>query len=252
MQHRRGRFVRKGALVIVLAATPWSDALAQTATPASRGIPDDSTAERAERRLLQYRELSRAAYERLERSVLLGDADERTERALLIEAERHARGAVELMPDSAHGYFLVAAALGLRAKHESVRQRVRLATEIHALADAALERDPDHAGAHHLMGRLHLEAARASGMTRLIATHLFGSTVMRRASWQDAESHLRRAAALEPGHLVHRLWLARLFAARNEEDDARAELEAVIAAEARSDLDRAWQREAADALEDLE
>ena len=251
MQHRSRAVVRMGALVFALAAVPWSGARAQTTTPpAARAIPTDTGADSLERRLLQYRELNRAVRHRLERAALLSP-DDGGRRPILIEAERYARAAVDLVPDSAHGYFLVAASMGLRAEHESVRQRVRMATEMQALAEAALERDPNHPGAHHVMGRLHLEAVRVSGMTRLIATHLFGSTVMQRASWQEAERHLQLAVELEPSMLVYRLWLARMYVARDDEDAARAHLRRLLAAEPRSELDRLWQREAAEEMGEL-
>lgn len=252
----RSRLIRRSALACALVALPWMGAAAQTtpgSPPATKqaSAADSAGLAREQRLLLQYRALSRVAHERLEEALLLPRSEDERGRALLIEAERYARSAVDLIPDSAHAYFLVAAALGLRSDHESARQRVRMAGEVHAAAQSALEREPEHAGAHHVMGRLHLEAMRVSGMARLIATHLFGSTMMRRASWEQAESHLRKAAELQPGQMVHRLWLARLHIARDEEDDARRELEAVLSAESGSELDRLWQREAAEELEEL-
>ena len=119
------------------------------------------------------------------------------------------------------------------------------------MATTALDRDPDHAGAHHVMGRLNLEAMSLSGVARMIATHFYGSDMLRRTSWEQAERHLRRAVALEPKHQYHRLWLARLYIERGEEDDARRLLEQVIAANARTPLDRKWQEEAAEELQSL-
>lgn len=251
----RNRVVRRSALACALVALPWVGAAGQESTgtpaPTAHRSPLGETIDRERSRLLQFHELNRIAIERIEDALLLPREEDARGRALLVEAERYARAAVDLMPDSAQGYFLVAAALGLRTDHESARQRVRMAGEVHAAALAALKREPDHAGAHHVMGRLHLEAMQVAGVTRLVAMHLFGSTMMRRASWEQAETHLRRATELEPDLLLHRLWLGRLHVARDDEDDARRELEAVMSGAARSDLDRRWQREAAEELERL-
>lgn len=201
----------------------------------------------------QHRELCRASLARIEAAVLLPENDVREDRtrALLAEAERYARASIELLPRHAEGYFLVAATLGLRSEHESLRRRVQLAAEVHAAASAALERDPQHAGAHLVLGRLNLEAMRASGIGRLIATHLLGSDLMRRASWEQAEAHLRRAAALEPDALVHRLWLARLHLARRDREAARREFQTILSRTAGSELDRLWQRQAGEELRAL-
>lgn len=200
----------------------------------------------------QFDELTRLASDRLHQALLLDEEQQRAPRVALVrEAERYARGATELEPGSAEGWFLVAASLGLRAHYEPTREKIRMAGEMWSHASTALERDPDHAGAHHVLGRLNLEAMTLSGMARMIATHFYGSTLLRHASWQQAEQHLRSAVALEPEALYHRLWLARLYIERDEEDEAEQLLRAIVAAPADSPLDRIWKKEAAEELEDL-
>lgn len=156
------------------------------------------------------------------------------------------------MPDSADGWFLVAASMGLRSEYESTRTQIRIGGEVWAMASTALDRDPDHAGAHHVLGRINLEAMSLSGLSRMIATHFYGSEVLRRASWEQAERHLRRAAALEPERAYHDLWLARLYVERDRGAEARPLLEQVVAAEARTPLEQIWKEEAAAELEALD
>lgn len=253
----RSHVIRRSALACALIAFAWGGAAAQdpTGTSASaRGLRTNSDTASIDvelRRLEQYRELTRVARDRIERALLQSEDDPERGRVLLIDAERYARAAIELGPDSAQGFFLVGAALGLRAELESGRRRLRMAGAVHAAALRALEIDPDHAGAHHVVGRVHLEVLRLSGMTRLIAIHLFGASMIRQASWQQAEIHLRRAAELEPEMLGHRLWLGRLLVERGDEAAARRELQGVVDAAPRSDLDRLWQRQAAQALESV-
>ena len=199
----------------------------------------------------QFDALARLARDRLHRALLIGEEDEEARRPLLVEAEGYARAAAELRPDEADGWFLLAAAMGLRSEYESMRQQVRMGAEIWQFAATALERDPDHAGAHHVMGRLNLEAMELSGIGRMIATHLFGSQMLRQASWEQAAWHLERAAELEPEALYHHLWLARLHRARDRDDEARAHLRVIVDSPARSALDEIWIREAREDLEDL-
>lgn len=215
-------------------------------------VPDNSAAAADTAAARQFQALTRVARDRIERALLIDHEDEDRRKPLLLQAERYARGAAELMPDRADGWFLAAAALGLRAEYESTRTQIRLGGEIWAMATTALDRDPNHAGAHHVLGRLNLEAMSLSGMARMIATHLYGSELLRRASWEQAERHLRRALALEPAQQYHRLWLARLYLERDDEEDARTLLEQVLAAEARSPLEQVWQEEAAAELRDMD
>ena len=196
----------------------------------------------------QFEALTRTARARLERALLIDSGDEDRRKPLLMEAERYARAAAELMPASAEGWFLVAASVGLRAEYESTRTQIRMGGEVWTMATTALDRDPSHAGAHHVMGRLNLEAMSLSGVARMIATHFYGSEVLRRASWDQAEHHLRRAAVLEPEQAYHKLWLARLYIERDDDDDARPLLQKIVEAAPRTPLDRVWQQEAAEEL----
>ena len=231
---------------MLVAFTAGSAGAQTTAVPDDSAAPVDTAAAR------QFQALTRVARDRIERALLIDPEDEDRRKPLLLQAERYARGAAELMPDHADGWFLIAAAVGLRAEYESTRTQIRLGGEIWAMATTALDRDPNHAGAHHVMGRLNLEAMSLSGMARLIATHFYGSDVLRRTSWEQAERHLRRALALEPTQQYHRLWLARLYVERGAEDDARRLLEQVVAAAAATPLDRVWKEEAVAELQTLD
>lgn len=226
-------------------------ALAPAGAAGQGSVPGVDRIEQTEAGSRQFDELVRLAGDRLKRALLIDEDDEDGRRPLLAEAERYARSAAQLQPDEAEGWFLTAASLGLRSQYESTRQQVRIGGEMLALANTALERNPDHAGAHHIVGRLNLEAMSLSGFARMIATHLYGSEMLRQASWQRAEEHLRRAVRLEPDALYHRLWLARLYIERGEEDDARRLLEQIGTMSAETELDAIWKAEAAEDLAEL-
>ncbi len=188
----------------------------------------------------QFDALVGLARQRLERALLIPSEDnEDLRRPLIEEAESFARTAAELRPAEPEGWFLVAASMGLRAEYESTRQRVRLGGDIWQMAATALELDPDHVGAHHVLGRLNLEAMSLSGFARVVAAHLYGSQV------------LRRAVELDPDALYHRLWLARMYRERGDDDTAREMLQDLQSRPAPTELDRTWQQQAAEDLEEL-
>jgi len=234
---------RRVALPVVLLALSGFPALAQTAS--SPGEPLDGAGAAH-----QFDALTRRASDRIHAALLIDERDEDARLPLLVEAEQLARAAIELSPENPQGWFLAAAALGLRSQYVSMRQQMRMAREIWSMSAAALERDSMHAGAHHVLGRLNLKAMGLSSVARIFARHFFSAEVLQLATWEQAETHLVRAVELEPS-LHHRLWLARFYSDHGEDARARPILEAILASPARTPLDRVWQREAAEDLEEL-
>jgi tetratricopeptide (TPR) repeat protein len=148
------------------------------------------------------------------------------EDSLFVLAERRARRAAS---DSTRpeGLFALALALGRTAERGGNGDRVRLGDEIHALAVRILTLAPDHDGAHHVLGLWNAEVMRISGFRRLVARKVLGSKTMGEASWEAAVAHLERAVALDPGRIVHRLDLARVYADRKRWESARREIGAI-------------------------
>lgn len=127
------------------------------------------------------------------------------------DAEDHARSALELDPRDLEARYYLAAAVGLRAEHAGLHDQIRLGRESYDEAMAVLAVDPDHAGAHHIIGRLNAEIMRMGGMARFVVGRLLGSDLVRRASWDAAESHLLAAVQAEPDRALHRVELARVY-----------------------------------------
>ncbi|MGH7630565.1 MAG: hypothetical protein ACREOF_14530, partial [Gemmatimonadales bacterium] len=68
-------------------------------------------------------------------------------------AERHAGRAVAADPAGANGHFALALAIGHGSLSKSKEERIRRAIEIRTEALAAIELDPGHDGAFHVLGR---------------------------------------------------------------------------------------------------
>ncbi len=160
-------------------------------------------------------------------------------------AERRARRAVRADSLQPEGHFALAMALGRVALTRSKKDRVKFAVEIRAEATRTLALDPQHDGAHHLLGLWNAEVMRTSGFARFMARNLLGGKVLGEASWAGAIDHLEAAVRLDPDRIFHRLDLARVYADRKRYTDARRELDAIAGLPDRFRLDPRYRTEAA-------
>lgn len=193
--------------------------------------------------------LWRAAREAVNLGMLTRDDGARTE--WYESAIAYGRRAVAIDTASVEGWVWLAIAQGRRALNVGPRARVRLANEIHASAQRALALDSTAAAAHHVLGEWHAEIRRLGGLTRFTARTLLGAEAFDQASWDDAEHHLRRAVELDPHGLIHHLALARVLLDRDQTDDARTHLEAVLTRPAREPTDALHKQAAQELLRDL-
>lgn len=155
--------------------------------------------------------------------------DEDAKRSLLLSAETQADSALTLQP-RVEALYWRAAAKALRADLEEGRRQIALASEVHEEARAILSVEPEHAGAHHLLGRLHAAVMRLGTFKRFFAVRLLSGGALAGASWESAEAHFRRALEAEPDRVEHKLELANLLADTHREAEARPLLEDVVSA----------------------
>lgn len=142
--------------------------------------------------------------------------------------ERYARRAVAANPRDAEGHFHLARAIGLAALSLGIRDRVKYAEEVRAAALRALEIDPKHPGALHVMGMWNAEVMRLTGFERSFAKAFLGGRVFGAASWADAIRYMEAAVAVDPERLTHHLDLARIYRDRGENAKAREHYAAVL------------------------
>ena len=179
------------------------------------------------------------------------ERDKKKRTALFKEGRQFAEQAVAVNPDDAEGHFALARALGRVALTVGVGERVRYATEVRAHALNALEWNPEHAGALHVVGMWNAEIMRLSGVSRFVARNFLGGAVLGQASWENAIRYMERAVAVDPVRLVHRLDLAGIYADRGERAKAREQLELVISGTATDYNDRFYKAQARRELEEL-
>lgn len=183
----------------------------------------------------------------------LGEAskDEAQRRALYAKAEGYARRAVAASPEAADAHFALARALGRAALSMGKRDRVKYAGDVRTHALKALELNPGHAGALHVMGMWHAEVMRLSGLERFFAKNLLGGRVFDTANWNEAVSYMERAVAAEPDRITHRLDLGRIYADVGSRAKAREQLEWVVRAAPKQYNDGLYKVEAERALQAL-
>jgi tetratricopeptide (TPR) repeat protein len=152
-----------------------------------------------------------------------------TRDSLYAEAEAVARQAVKLNGEGADGHYILAAAIGRASLTKGKKERVKRAAEIRAEALKALEIEPNHDKADHVMGRWNAEIMRLSGLTRFFAKTFLGGAIFNEASWDHAIEYMSKAVELAPESIYHHLDLAEIYIDRGKYDEARHHLEQVEA-----------------------
>jgi len=167
------------------------------------------------------------------------------------EALEMAERALAVDPDGLSAHYWKVAALGRLALGAGPREAMDYAEKIREGSLFILERDPDHAGAHHALGKLYLEIMGVSGMSRFLGRTFAGGEALGEASWSRAESHLKKATSLAPEMLLFQLDLARLYRDRRRTAQAKALLERLAEAPIRQPPDRVFRDEVREILRDI-
>lgn len=131
-------------------------------------------------------------------------------------------------PDDLETRHLLAVVLGARSEVSTGRTRLQWAERMGVEAGVVLDRDPDHPGAMHLLGRLHAGVLRLGTVRRWLAKTLFGGELLGSASWTVARAYLEAAERAEPCIPDHHFELAVLYADLGFPEAAAAEAQHAI------------------------
>jgi len=123
----------------------------------------------------------------------------------------------------------LALVIGARAELEDGSELVRTAETLDRQAHAVLALDPQHAGAQHLLGRLHASVLRMNGVKRFVATRILGGDRLAGASWDDVRVWFEWAAEKDPCVPDHHYELANLYYEQGERREAWRHLDHLIA-----------------------
>ena len=189
-----------------------------------------------------YVALWKASRDAVDLAEITPDAARRSEHYR--RGEQYARRSVAVNPEGAEAHFHLARAVGLAALTLGIRDRVRYANEVRAEALRALDLDPDHPGALHVMGMWNAEVMRLGGFERTFARAFLGGRVFGSASWAAAVRYLERAVAVDPERLIHHLDLARIYRDIGEKAKAREHYEVVLRGPMTEVVDSLYRRAA--------
>lgn len=142
--------------------------------------------------------------------------------------EKVARRCVSLHPDSAEGHFFLAIAMGRAALYVGGKRKIQLAKEVKAEAEAALQINPAHDGALHVIGRWNYELSDLNFVERAVAKIVFGG-LPTGASYEQAINYFEQAIAHNPNAPVHRLEYGRTLLKLGRTSEARDQLEKCLA-----------------------
>lgn len=174
---------------------------------------------------LSYEATWRAAFALLNIGKRIPDDEKsRWRDSLYARAEELARRAVDIELLDPEGHYVLSMAIGRTSLTLPVKERALRAREIRVEALKALELDPEHDGALHVLGRWHWEIRRLSGFERFFAKNVFGAKFFDKASWEGAVENLQKAVQFNPEYIYHRLKLAELLTDRKRYAEARVQL----------------------------
>ena len=139
----------------------------------------------------------------------------------------------------------------IRDRREGARTKLAISKEIKAEADRALALDAHIGRAWHVLAMWNIKVASLNAIERMAANAVLGG-VPKGASFENAEAAFKKAIALEPQYVNHRLEYGRLLKDLKRPADARRELERAVSLPGTSSaLDARYQSEAKALLEKL-
>lgn len=159
---------------------------------------------------------------------ILEDREEAEEQWFVVAGD-HGEAAASLRPDDSEVLYWAAASLGREALQHGPRTSTRLVQQVWDLTHRVLELDPDHPGAHNILGKLNQEVMSLSGFERFLGRLLFSIDPLKEATWEAALDHHARAVEADPSTILFRRDYGETLAALDRHDEARAMWQAALA-----------------------
>lgn len=153
---------------------------------------------------------------------------EEVEEQWFVVAGDHGEAAAALRSDDPEVLYWAAASLGREALQHGPRTSTRLVQQVWDLTHRVLELDPDHAGAHNILGKLNQEVMSLSGFERFVGRLLFSIDPLKEANWDAALEHHARAVEADPETILFRRDYGETLAALDRHDEARAMWQAAL------------------------
>lgn len=132
----------------------------------------------------------------------------------------YAETAIKVNPAGADAYYALSVAMGRKALIESGNDKVKAVREIKSNADKAVQLNPNHGRAWHVIGKWNYEVNNLSGLERAALKVFYGG--LPPASLKNAITAYEKAKKLEPNFALNNLELAKAYHKNDEDDKAIA------------------------------
>jgi tetratricopeptide (TPR) repeat protein len=130
----------------------------------------------------------------------------------------YALKAVQVSPNGADGYYVLAVATGRMAMSQSGREKVNSVKEIRTYVERALALNPQHARAWHVLGKWNYEVYNLGMFEKAALRIVYGG--LPSASIKESIRCYERARALEPDFALNFLELAKAYHKNDQNDKA--------------------------------
>jgi tetratricopeptide (TPR) repeat protein len=137
-----------------------------------------------------------------------------------------AEQAIAAKPEAADGYFVKAMAVGRVALAVGGREKVELSAAVKENAMLAIERNPQHDGALHILARWHREVTNLGWFLKTVAEIVYGG--LPEASYAEAVQYFKQAIAAKPMHINHHYELGVTYEDMGEKEKAISEYQKVL------------------------
>ena len=159
--------------------------------------------------------------------------------------------AVAVRSDGVDGRYWRGASYGRRALNAVPEYGAELAQTAYDDAYAILDLEPDHGGAHNILGKIFFEIMSMSRIQRWLGRTFVRTQALKDSSWEAAEFHLEAAAEDWPDSVLLQYDLAELYRKRGREAEALDQYRHVTGMPTLHPTDAALQQDAARTLQEL-
>lgn len=136
------------------------------------------------------------------------------------KAKEYAKRALEVDSSDPESNYVMSVAMGRMALIVGARERVKASKDIRKYAKRALEYNPEHAGAWHVLGLWHYKVANLNFAERAAANMLFGGAPEGASEEKSIES-FQKAIQYDPDFMLYYYDLADTYSKMGKNDSAK-------------------------------
>lgn len=166
------------------------------------------------------------------------------------KAKDQAQKAINVNSNDPEGYFVMGVALGRISLIAKTKEKVSNVRDIKKNAEEALKLNNRHAGAWHLLGRVHSGVANASSAERMAANALFGG-LPKDCSNERAVECYKFALKYRPGYILYMFDMAETYYFNEQFTECEETLRKILTTKSTTEDDASLKKSAEEMLADF-